>query len=210
VNERINNIISSFSAPNGESTHILQRRSGGMVRLTGVGLLVFTVLIFVLLFRVLGPDEHPLALQRDVLLCEALGAEVWQALGAAASAGLPGLATGNPDGRSVCELHPVPPAGQPLARVMLTTEADLRYRNLGQSLGRHINTFVAELKASGWEVLEVQGPWRRTHAFTGPGSETVLLIEDQGVFLWISSTDVPLERLLTFAQAVTEQLRSTG
>jgi hypothetical protein len=186
-----------------------------MVRLTGVGLLVFTVLIFVLLFRVLGPDEHPLALQRDVPLCEALGAEVWQALGAAASAGLPGPATGNPDGRSICELHPVPGGGAPsarlpLVRVMLTTEADLRYHNLAQSLGRHMNTFVEEMKASGWEALEVQGPWRRTHAFTGPGSETVLLIEDQGVFLWISSTDAPLERLLTFAQAVTEQLRSTG
>lgn len=188
-------------------------RYAGAVRLTGVGLLVFTVLVVVLLFRVLGPDEHPLALQRGVDLCEALGAGVWGTLGPAAGQGTAQPPAANPEGRSICELaHSAGtgtrPAGQPLARVMLTTEADLRYQNLGQSLGRYLTGFVAEMKASGWEPLEVQGPWRRTHAFAGLGGETVLLIEDEGVFLWISSTEFPLDGLLVFAEAVTERLRT--
>lgn len=173
------------------------------------------MLIVLALFRFLGPDEHPLALERNVHLCQALGLEVWKVLDVPYGFAEPQTAPGNPENLSICELVPVGhPAGsgapQPLARVMLTTEADLRYRNLGQSLGRYMNDFVSEMKASGWETLEAQGPWRRTQAFAGPTGETVLLLEDEGVVLWISSFEFTLDRLLAFAEAVTGQLRSTS
>lgn len=192
-----------------------RERCKGEVRLTGVGLLVFTVLIILVLFRFLGPDEHPLALQRNVNLCEALGPDVWNVLEVPYGAASPKPSPGNPENLSICELIPVgrpagPGAPEPLARVMLTTEADLRYQNLGQSLGRYMNDFVAEMKASGWETLEVKGPWRRTHAFAGPTGETVLLLEDEGVVLWISSFEFALDRLLMLAEAVTGRLRSAS
>jgi hypothetical protein len=90
----------------------------------------------------------------------------------------------------------------------LTTEADLRYRNPGQSMGRYVNTFVAEMHASGWDAVEVQGPWRRTYGYVSAAGETVLLIEDEGVFIWISSLQFPADVLLDFARAATSRLRA--
>jgi len=192
-----------------------RERYKGEVRLTGVGLLVFTVLIVLALFRFLGPDEHPLALERSVHLCEVLGPDVWKVLDVPYGVAEPQTSPGNSKNHSICELIPVgrpagPGAPQPLARIMLTTEADLRYQNPGQSLGRYMSEFVAEMKASGWETLEVQGPWRRTQAFAGPTGETLLLLEDEGVVVWISSFEFALDRLLALAEAVTRQLRSTS
>jgi hypothetical protein len=88
------------------------------------------------------------------------------------------------------------------------TEADLRYPNPGQSMGRYVNTFVAEMKASGWAAVETEGPWSRTYGYVSTSGETALLIEDEGVFIWISSLQFPADVLLEFAQAVTSRLRA--
>ncbi|MEJ8569701.1 hypothetical protein [Elongatibacter sediminis] len=186
--------------------------SHGAVRPAGIGLLVFTVLILGALFWILRPEDHPLALARDVPLCELLGADTWTAL---TDQGNAVVVRTLGDGRSICELSQErssaisgnPP---PLARVMLTTEADVRYRDVGNSLGQFMNTFVAEMRASDWTPIEVEGPWRRTYGFTGRSGETALLVEDEGVFLLFSSPQFPVEKLQAFALRVTERLRQAS
>ena len=184
----------------------------GAMRPAGIGLLVFTVLILGALFWILRPDEHPLALQRDVPLCGTLDAGIWTTLvpeGEAVTVHTLG------EGRSICELTRSPstgpaPGGPPLVRVMLTTEADVRYQNMGNSLGRFVYNFIAALKADGWTQGEITGPWRRTYAFTGRSGEAALLIEDDGVFLLISSPEFTTSDLEPFALAVTERLRDAA
>jgi hypothetical protein len=63
------------------------------------------------------------------------------------------------------------------------------------------------MNASGWTRLDASGPWRRTYAFRGISGETVMLIDDEGVMLWISSHEFPAERLLGFAATATGRLR---
>lgn len=191
----------------------MERSSGrGAMRPAGIGLLVFTVLILGALFWILRPDEHPLALERDVPLCGVLDAGIWTTLvpdGEAVAVHTVG------QGRSICELARAPEPGRPqggatLARLMLTTEADVRYQNMDNSLGRFINNFVTELKADGWTQSDMTGPWRRTYAFTAQKGESALLIEDDGIFLLISSPEFTAAELQPFALAVTERLRDAA
>jgi hypothetical protein len=187
----------------------------GRAGLTGIGLLFFAALILASLFWILRTGEHPLAMQRNVPLCQLLGTDVWSPLAGPESEAVARIPEGSSDSLSICALEAGPEtaraaasAARTLATVTLTTEADLRYRNPGQSMGRYVNTFVAEMKASGWDAVEVQGPWRRTYAYVSSSGETVLLIEDEGVFIWISSLQFPADVLLEFAQAVTARLRA--
>lgn len=181
--------------------------------ISGIGLLVFALLVIASLYLILRPGAHPVALERNVPLCEVLGSQAWTALVPAdIAATAKREVVENP---SVCIVERQGPAttaasAEPhiLARLMLTTEADIRHGNPGQSFGRYINTFVEEMTASGWTPVAVDGPWRRTYAFTGLSGETVLLIDDEGVFLWISSKQFPAERLAAYANTITGLLRS--
>jgi hypothetical protein len=189
----------------------------GAARLTGLGLLVFAVGTLAILYWMLRPGEHPLALQRDVPLCEALTPGL-QAI--ARSVGTAVIAAAPQNGgrsRSICLLVDQPghapaasPAATELARIVLTTEADVRHGGPGESFGRYVNTFVAEMKASGWVPIEVRGPWLRTYAFRHPNGEVALLIDDDGVFLWIVSRRLTVAGLLAGAEALTAQLRKAS
>jgi hypothetical protein len=140
---------------------------------------------------------------------------VTRSLASPGSGAVARIPEGSSDSLSICALEAGPAtassagsAARTLATVTLMTEADLRYRNPGQSMGRYVNTFVAEMKVSGWAAVETEGPWRRTYGYMNTAGETVLLIEDEGVFIWISSLQSPAHVLLDFAQAVTARLRA--
>ena len=92
---------------------------------------------------------------------------------------------------------------------MLTTEADVRRQDPAGTLSRYFDMFVAEMKASGWTEIEVPPHWRQTFGFRNQSGETALLLDDDGIMLWVSSRQFPIASMLEFAAAATGRLRST-
>ncbi len=197
--------------------------SGPVRTLSGVGVLVFAVLLLLYLLSATRGGEHPLALETEVELCSLLGDELWVNLQYPASdavARIPESASND----LVCalELDPVASddrwarvargedAGQvrTIATVTLVTTGTLRKHNPSASTERYAETFDQELVASGWSGEEMEGPWAWASLYT-MGDQAASLVEDSGVVLWTVATGVQADDLAGFSRAAAPRLRSS-
>ena len=94
-----------------------------------------------------------------------------------------------------------------IASVMVLTEADLRRQSPELSTDKYMDTFAAELTASGWDERLVEGPWKRGGQYSLSYQGLAMLIEDDGIVIWITVRDVGEEYLTSFAEAVALKLR---
>lgn len=73
------------------------------------------------------------------------------------------------------------------------------------------SVWLAETRASGATAIDIPGPWRAGAKIErAPGSPTAeLLVEDDGVMVWIETAGSAREQLLPFANALVPGLRES-
>jgi len=195
----------------------------GAIRLHSLVLLVFGAGVLWFLFTVLRGGEHPLASVPEPLVCEAIDESIWQTLPYAAEGGIirPPASAGGNTNYCAFELDPVPPGDRfariargedadrvrEIATVMVLTRAALFRQSPATTTAAYTDAWSAELEASGWPGQGLEGPWQRGELFTGSQGQQGVLIEDDGIMIWITAPDMDTGRLIGFAGAVAADLR---
>ena len=196
--------------------------SGPVRTLSGVGVLVFAILLLLYLLSATRGGEHPLTLESELELCSLLGDELWAQLQYPASDAVARKPETARDAL-VCalELDPVDAddrwarvargedAGQvrTIATVTLMTTATLRQHNPSAASDSYTETFDQELVASGWSGEGLDGPWRWGSLYT-MREQVATLVEDDGVVLWTVATGVQANDLAGFTRSAAIRLRN--
>lgn len=196
--------------------------SGPVRTLSGVGVLVFAILLLLYLLSATRGGEHPLTLESEIELCNLLGEDLWVELQYPAS---DAVARRPEPARNdlVCalELDPVDTddrwarvargedAGQvrTIATVTLVTTGTLRKQSPSASSETYAETFDQELVASGWSGEPLDGPWRWASLYT-MSEQVATLVEDDGVVLWTVATGVQPDDLAGFSRSAANRLRN--
>jgi len=195
----------------------------GAIRLHSLVLLVFGAGVLWFLFTVLRGGEHPLAGVPDLVVCDAIDESIWQTLPYAADGGTirPPASAGGNTNFCAFELDPVPPGDRfariargedadrvrEIATVMILTRAALFRQSPATTTAAYTDAWSGEMKASGWPGQGLDGPCTRGELFTGSQGQQGVLIEDDGVMIWITAPDMDTDRLVGFAVEVAADLR---
>jgi len=175
------------------------------------------------MFSTLRGGAHPLGLEPDPALCEILDTSVWATLPWSEAGGVIRIPTASANSRNQCalELDPVP-AGDRFARiersedadrvreiatVMVITRAALYRQNPKLTTSDFADGWSAELHADGWQGEMTAGPWQRGELFIGRDGRQGLLIEDDGIMIWITASELTKDNLLLFAGDLATNLR---
>jgi hypothetical protein len=185
------------------------------MRLNGVGWLLwaFLVLGIAIPVWVFWSGNHPLAAADRVELC--------QRIRAPAEALVPrpdGFAGPNQDearaSTGYCRLRFPPRDGAgsrtegPQLSVIVTSQRTFAKGDLRARTDRFMEVNVNEMKASGNAPEQIKGPWRTGVVVTSRGGKGIdLHIEDEGVLLFIASSNIPRDSVVQFAAAVAKALR---
>ena len=196
---------------------------GSKPGLVGVGVLTFAVIAIVSLVGITKGGEHPLALETDVALCDMLGEDVWIHLHYPASDMIARVADNSQENAVVCalELEPVSPGDRwarvargddadkvrRIATVMLTTTAALQLHSPNAKSGTYTETFDRELVASGWISRNIEGPWSWGSVYTLGEDQVATLVEDNGVVIWVTATDVAPDNMVSFTRNASQRIR---
>lgn len=190
------------------------RRAGaqrGRFRPAGVGILAVGVLLLVFALQSVRGGSHPLAAVADFDLCARLGpqpAAALPALRATPTAKIPGMGATH---SATCYWPIAEARGGAPARhlwLVLTTQATSRLDGNHGGTARFVELFLEETRATGVDVTEAQGPWKRGATIgSRGGDELQLLAEDDGVVLWLSARGVERADLVVFAAAAATRLR---
>ena len=207
-----------------DGTGLGTAKSHGRIRPFSIGVLTFGVIALLSLALILRGGEHPLRQTSNLPVCELLGEEVWTSLSHPASDAIVRIPAGSSIESHTCalELDPVPAddrwarvargadAGKvrQIARIMVLTQADLWQQSPNISTDEYWETFAKELVASGWTEQLVEGPWKRGGQYLSSYSGTALLLEDDGIVIWITAPEIGSEYLTGFAEAVVLKLRN--
>lgn len=196
---------------------------GSKAGLVGIGLLAFGVIAIASLSIMTSGGRHPLALERDVDLCGLMGELTWAQLQYPASDAVARVPENAMQDTATCalELDPVAPEDRwgrvargedanevrRIATVMLTTTAMMRSQSPDARTDAYARTFGDELVTSGWQGREINGPWTTGTLYRLGETEVSALIEDEGVMLWITASEVTSENLAAFARTTAEMIR---
>jgi hypothetical protein len=94
-----------------------------------------------------------------------------------------------------------------IANVMVMTRASLARVDPRSRTDKYADTWSKEMSASGWTGQALEGPWIRGELFADSQGQQAVLIEDDGVMLYITAREIEPARLVTFAEAVATNLR---
>jgi hypothetical protein len=198
-------------------------KSPGRFRLHSIVLLIFATGVLWFMMTVLRGGEHPLGMEPNLVLCDVLDTSVWASLPDAGNGGIVRVPTAAAGAVNQCalELDPVP-AGHRLERiergedadrvreiatVMVITRAALFRQSPAVTTTGYTNAWSDELHADGWPGEALTGPWKRGELFTGRNGRQGVLIEDDGIMIWITVRELATESVVAFAEAVTADLR---
>ena len=199
-------------------------KSAGAIRPHSIVLLVFAVGALWFLVSVLREGGHPRALEADLVACDVLDESVWSILPFATDGGIirmPENAAGKANWCAL-ELDPVPPGDRfariargddfdrvrQIASVMIITRAGLWRQSPTASIQGFTETWLAELKADGVTMEPLPGPWNSGYLASSVQGRQGVLIEDEGIMIWITAGDVKRELLEDFAVNVATRLRT--
>jgi len=195
----------------------------GRFGLHSIVLLIFGTGVLWFMMTVLRGGEHPLGMEPDLVLCDVLDASVWASLPDAGNGGVVRVPTAAAGAVNQCalELDPVP-AGhrferiergedadrvREIATVMVLTRAALFRQSPAVTTIEYTNVWSDELHADGWPGEALAGPWKRGELFTGRSGRQGVLIEDDGIMIWITVRELATESVVTFAETVAANLR---
>lgn len=189
-------------------------------------LLVFGVGVLWFLVIVLRGGGHPLGLEPDLDLCDVLDPAVWSELPTANSEAIIRIPTNAAGASNYCalELDPVTSGNRferiargddaarvrEIASVMVVTRAALYRQNPAGSTKDFTEMWSSELQADGWQRVPLEGPWRYSELFTGKSGKHGILIEDDGIMIWITASGTDPEGLVRFAKSITLDLRNVN
>ncbi len=189
-----------------------------------IGVLAVGALLLGFLVYILRGGDHPLALQPELALCEVLDESVWAHLPRPSGDVRIRQPTASPDDASTCamELEPLRSNNRferiargedadrirVIASVRVTTRAALWRQGPTMPMREYAQMWSDELAASGGSPSPLQGPWSSGQIFTGTQGQQGVLIEDDGIMIWIQGPEVEQDRLSGFAVAVAQNLRA--
>lgn len=182
-------------------------------RLAGFGLLAFMVISLLVTLWLLLPGKHPLAGQVEYDLCTAIeeplqslgGTETLQYTLSVPPSGAGGMAcvvsyhNGRQPQQSAGEVHVS----------LLTTAMLRRMAGMRGDTRQYTATFVAESRASGYQVAAAAGPWGEGWLMQVGADHAMLIAEDDGVVLVVNAQRIPAEHLAPFAIALAQRLRQS-
>ena len=199
------------------------RPGRGTVRPVTLGVLLVGAGLLWFLLSTLRGGGHPLALQAEPVLCELLGESVWETLPFAHDGGIVRVPAAAAGAANYCglELDPLTNADRferiargddadrvrEIVSIMLVTRAALFRQSPSASTADYAEAWSEELQASGWPGQALEGDWRSGELFTGAEGQQGVLIEDDGIVLWITARELETQRLVAFAGRVTGDLR---
>jgi len=198
-------------------------KCSGAIRPHSIVLLVFAVGALLFLASVLREGGHPRALEAELVACEVLDEPVWAILPFATDGGIirsPASAKEQPNWCAL-ELDPVPAGDRfgriargddadrvrQIASVMIMTRAALWRQSPTASVADFTKAWSAELVADGISGEPLEGPWESARLMVGSRGQQAILIEDDGIMVWITADDVKPELMLTFAGNVANRLK---
>lgn len=196
----------------------------GAIRPHSIVLLLFAVGVLLFLYSALREGGHPRALEADLVACEVLDESLWTILPFATDGGIIRIPESAMGQANYCalELDPVPPGDRfariargddfdqvrQIASVMIVTRAALWRQSPTASIDGFTDTWLAELTADGVSTQPLEGPWKSGYLLTGIQGRQGLLIEDDGIMIWITAGEVKTELLEDFAVSVATRLRT--
>jgi len=202
----------------------LNLKMHGIARPHSIVLLLFGVGAMLFLASYLREGGHPRALEADLVACDVLDEPVWSILPFATDGGIvrvPENAAGKTNWCAL-ELDPVPPGHRvariargddadrvrQIASVMIMTRAALWRQSPTASIADFTEAWMAELQADGVSSEPLEGPWKSGQIMSGSQGQQALLLEDDGIMIWITANDMHTELLVDFAEMVANRLRT--
>ena len=95
----------------------------------------------------------------------------------------------------------------PQLSVSVTSQRTFARGDLRARTDRFMEVNVNEMKASGNAPEIIKGPWRTGVVVTRGGKAIDVHIEDEGVLMFVTSSNIPRESVVEFAEAAAKALR---
>jgi hypothetical protein len=180
----------------------------------GIGIAIVWLVFLAVPLMWLRDVDHPLMAQAAVDVCSYMSDPVLAKLPKLPDAVKRGVPGEKDTGKPACSLEwpePKDGTGTPSLWAMVTTERMLNAGGGGRPArtDKFTDTWLRESAASGYEVTEIKGPWRRAALMRMKlkPEEVSLLADDAGLVVWINGRGIDDAPFVAFSEAFTKGLR---
>ena len=180
----------------------------------GIGIAIVWLVFLVVPLMWLRDVDHPLLAQAAVDVCAYMSDPILVKLPEMPETIKRGMPDEADTSKPACSLQwPKPHDGGPAPRLWagVTTERMLNTPGGGRPArtDKFADTWLRESAASGYEVTEIKGPWRRAGLMhmKGKPDAVSLLVEDSGLVVYIDGRGIDDAPFVAFSEALTKGLR---